>query len=52
MYGGDAATIPDPSSVRETWTRIRGRLIAGLSPEELDLRRRAYLADGSAATPS
>jgi hypothetical protein len=52
MYGGDAATIPDPSSVRETWTRIRGRLIAGMSPEELDLRRRAYLAAGSTATLS
>ncbi len=44
MYAGDLGAVPDPSAVRGTWQRIRGALTAGISPEDLDLRRRAYLA--------
>jgi hypothetical protein len=44
MYGGENAVLPAPSSVRSSWERISAALTAELSPEDLDLRRRAYLA--------
>jgi hypothetical protein len=44
MYGGGIAAVPDPSSIRDTWQRIRAALTAGMPPHDLALRRRAYLA--------
>lgn len=44
MYGGEKAVLPAPSSVRRSWERISAALTADLAPEDLDLRRRAYLA--------
>ena len=44
MYGGDAAVLPDPSSIRGSWQRISAALTADLSPEDVELRRRAYVA--------
>jgi len=44
MYGGADAPIPDPGSVREFWHRITSALAATCSEEDLQLRRRAYLA--------
>jgi hypothetical protein len=44
MYGGADAPIPDPGSVRDFWRRITSALAAPYGEEELQLRRRAYLA--------
>jgi hypothetical protein len=44
MYGGESASVPDPSSVRDSWQRIRSTLAGGMTEEELALRKRAYLA--------
>lgn len=44
MYGGPAATLPDLSLIRRSWHQVEESLAAGVSPEDLDLRRRAYLA--------
>jgi hypothetical protein len=44
MYGGDSVAVPDLSSVRDCWDRIRLALAAGMTEEELALCRRAYAA--------
>jgi len=44
MYGGGHFELPDPGEVRRFWERISQALTEGVSPEDLALRRRAYLA--------
>jgi hypothetical protein len=44
MYGGDRAVLPEPSAVRRAWNRVSAALTTGTSPEDILLRRRAYLA--------
>jgi hypothetical protein len=44
MYGGAAVSLPDISAVHHSWQRVSSALTANLTIEELDLRRRAYLA--------
>ncbi len=47
MYGGESATWPDPSSIRDSWQRVSSALTAGMTEEELALRKSAYLAERS-----
>lgn len=44
MYGGDHFSPPEPDAVRGFWERITQVLAEDISPEDLALRRRAYLA--------
>lgn len=44
MYGGEHFSPPQASAVRDSWERISAALTADLSPEDVALRRRAYLA--------
>jgi hypothetical protein len=44
MYGGENAAIPDPGAIRDFWQRVSASLTAGLTDDDLALRRRAYLA--------
>jgi hypothetical protein len=44
MYGGDHFAPPEPDAVRRAWEQISQALTEGISPEDLALRRRAYLA--------
>jgi hypothetical protein len=44
MYGGEHFSPPQASAVRESWKRISAALTADVSPEDVALRRRAYLA--------
>jgi len=44
MYAGESAAMPPAGHVQQAWRRIAGALQRGLTPEELELRRRAYLA--------
>jgi hypothetical protein len=43
MYGGEPVELPDPPTTQEAWLRAKAALTAGLSEEDLALRRRAYL---------
>jgi len=43
MYAGAAVVAPPPESIRAAWGRIAAALTAQLSPEELAVRRDAYL---------
>ncbi len=44
MYGGLGAALPDPSAVRVAWQQTAEALKGEMSPEDFELRRRAYLA--------
>jgi len=44
MYGGEIAKLPDPSSIRDSWERISSAMTAGMTPDELSLKRRSWLA--------
>ncbi len=44
MYGGEHFAPPEPAAVRRAWERISRALTEDVSPEDLELRRRAYLA--------
>jgi len=44
MYAGEQFTPPQANAVRGAWERISAALTADVSPEDLALRRRAYLA--------
>ena len=44
MYGSADAVIPDPNAVRLAWRQIADALKGKMSPDDFDLRRRAYLA--------
>ena len=44
MYGEESAAMPPTSEVQQAWRRIADALQHGLTPEELEFRRRAYLA--------
>jgi len=44
MYGGEDFAPPAPPAVRRTWEHISKALTENVSPEDLALRRRAYLA--------
>jgi hypothetical protein len=44
MYGSAGAALPDPNAVRLAWQQASAALRAELSPEDFELRRRAYLA--------
>jgi len=44
MYGGEQVEMPAAGAVQAAWQRVSQALAAGLTPEELDLRRRAYAA--------
>ena len=44
MYGGEGVSLPPASAVRESWQRVSEALTAEVSEEDLELRRRAYLA--------
>jgi len=44
MYGGEESKLPPATALRESWHRVAAALTAGLSEEDLELRRRAYLA--------
>jgi len=44
MYGDAETPIPDPNAVRLAWQQIAAGLKGDMSPDDLDLRRRAYLA--------
>jgi len=44
MYAGGAVALPGAEAVKLAWRRVADALKGGLSPEDFDLRRRAYLA--------
>lgn len=44
MYGGVGAALPDPNAVRLAWRQTAEALKSEMSPEDFELRRRAYLA--------
>jgi hypothetical protein len=44
MYGDAGTPTPDPNAVRLAWQQIADALKGDMSPDDFDLRRRAYLA--------
>jgi len=44
MYAAAGANLPQPTAVHHAWEQLMQALKGGMSPEDLDLRRRAYLA--------
>jgi hypothetical protein len=44
MYGGGDVGLPPPEQVHRSWADARAALTARYSEEDLDLRRRAYVA--------
>ena len=44
MYGAENAELPSPGAVRDSWHHIFQALTEKVSPEDLALRRQAYLA--------
>jgi len=44
MYGEAGAALPNPNAVRLAWQQIADALKGDMLPDDLDLRRRAYLA--------
>lgn len=44
MYGEAGAALPNPNAVRLAWQQIADALKGDMLPDDLDLRRRGYLA--------